>query len=365
MPSPHGRLSGRRKAQVEVKFAHPYLVFALPLLVGGLWLLLVWADRRRARLLAKFAGDGTRPWARAGFHLGARRADRALALAAFAGLILTLARPLYFDRDSQSELQGVPYLIALDSSRSMLAMDVKPSRWTAATNAIDRFLERTKADRIGLITFSQVAFLNAPLTFDTLALRTTVHYLDPEQFIDLTGSALSSALERAGRYFTSNQVPQRLLILVSDGEDFSGAPLELARRLKRQLGLTVCTIGVGTTTGATVPMHQYGGGTAKNSFGQQVISRLNESNLQRLAVSTGGRYFRLGEGGAGLEQLRKEVLAPLAEAAAQEDLKNYRELFQVPLGLAVLCLLAKVLLAGERRFNPRKLPAVMVKPAVQ
>lgn len=337
-----------------MKFAFYWLAVATPFITALLWLLLRWVDRRRNRLRAVFAGPGALTWAKPAHVTGARRFDRALTLAAFGLLVLTLARPLWFDRDEQSELQGVPYLVALDSSRSMLTMDVKPSRWNVATNALDRFLANTKADRIGLLTFSQVAFLNAPLTFDTLALRTTVHYLDPEQFIDLTGSALGSALERAGRYYTSNQVPQRLLILISDGEDFSGAPVELARRLKRQLGMTVCTIGVGTAGGGTVPLHSYGGGTAKNTFGQQVISRLNESNLQRLAASTGGRYFRLGERGEGLEQLRQEVLRPMAEAAARSDLKNYRELYQVPLALAVGCLLAKVLLASERRRQGMK-----------
>ncbi len=337
-----------------MKFAFFWLAVAAPLVTALLWLLLHWGDRRRNRLRAVFAGPGALTWAKPTHAAGPRRLDRALTLFAFGLLVLTLARPLWFDRDEQSELQGVPYLVALDSSRSMLTMDVKPSRWNVATNALDRFLANTKADRIGLLTFSQVAFLNAPLTFDTLALRTTVHYLDPEQFIDLTGSALGSALERAGRYYTSNQVPQRLLILISDGEDFSGAPVELARRLKRQLGMTVCTIGVGTAGGGTVPLHSYGGGTAKNTFGQQVISRLNESNLQRLAASTGGRYFRLGERGEGLEQLRQEVLRPMAEAAARSDLKNYRELYQVPLALAVGCLLAKVLLASERRRQGMK-----------
>ena len=348
-----------------MKFAHTWLLIATPFLTALLWLLLRWGDRRRTRLREQFAGGGVKTWAKPAANTAVQRLNLTLILGAFALLLLTLARPLYFERDEQSELQGVPYLIALDSSRSMLTMDVKPSRWNVATNAIDRFLADTKADRIGLLTFSQVAFLNAPLTFDTLALRTTVHYLDPEQFIDLTGSALGSALERAGRYFASNQVPQRLLILVSDGEDFSGAPVELARRLKRQLGLTVCTIGVGTTTGGTVPMHAYGGGTAKNSFGQQVISRLNESNLQRLAAASGGRYFRLGERGEGLAQLRQEVLQPLAEAAAKSDLKNYRELYQLPLALAVLCLLARVWLGSDRRTANRKLPAIRLKPAVE
>lgn len=332
-----------------MKFAFFWLAVAAPLVTALFWLLLHWGDRRRNRLRTVFAGPGALTWAKPAHAVDPRRLDRALTLAAFGLLVLTLARPLWFDRDEQSELQGVPYLVALDSSRSMLTMDVKPSRWNVATNALDRFLANTKADRIGLLTFSQVAFLNAPLTFDTLALRTTVHYLDPEQFIDLTGSALGSALERAGRYYTSNQVPQRLLILISDGEDFSGAPVELARRLKRQLGMTVCTIGVGTAGGGTVPLHSYGGGMAKNTFGQQVISRLNESNLQRLAAATGGRYFRLSERGEGLEQLRQEVLRPMAEAAARSDLKNYRELYQLPLALAVGCLLAKVLLASDRR----------------
>jgi Ca-activated chloride channel family protein len=344
-----------------MKFAHTWLLLAAPFLALLLWLLLRWADRRRGRLLAKFAGDGSRTWAGPGFSKPARRLDRWLTLAAFVLLLVTLARPLMFRRDDKSELQGVPYLIALDASRSMLAMDVKPNRWTVATNALDRFLVNTKADRIGLITFSQVGFLNAPLTFDTLALRTTVQYLDPDQFIDLTGSALSSAMDRAGRYFVSNQVPQRLLILISDGEDFSGNPVELARRLKRQMDLKVCTIGVGTTTGGSVPMQRWGGGAAKNSFGQTVTSRLNESTLQRIAAATGGRYFRLGDKGEGLEQLRKEVLEPMSEAAAKEDMKNYRELYQLPLALALACLLGKVLLAADRRTTLQKPTALAAR----
>lgn len=341
-----------------MKFVHLWLLLATPFLTALLWLLLGWARRRRTRLLAKFAGDATRPWAATNASAPHRRWDRRLTLAAFVLLLLTLARPMWFERDEMSELQGVPYLFALDASRSMLARDVPPSRWGAATNALDKFLAGTRADRVGLISFSQFAIINAPLTFDTLALRTTIRYLDPDQFIDMTGSALSSAMERAGRYFVTNDIPQRLLVIVSDGEDFSGNPVETARRLKRQTGMTVCTIGVGTALGAKVPLFSYGGGVAKNSFGQDVTSRLNESQMQRIAAATGGRYFRLGEKGEGLEQLRREVLAPLAEAAAREDLQNYRELFQWPLALALACLLGKVVLAADRRLVSRKLPAL-------
>ena len=136
--------------------------------------------------------------------------------------------------------------------------------------------------------------------------------------------------------------------------------MSTARRLSRQYQLKVVTLGVGTTTGAKVPMSR--GGSARNSFGQEVISRLNESNLQRLATATGGRYFRFGDQGEGLEQFRKEVLAPMTEAAAREDLKNYQELFLLPLALAVACLLGQIALAAERRMKPRRLVSVARRP---
>lgn len=345
-----------------MKFAHPLLVWLTPLLLGGLWLALAWAQRRQTRLVAEFAGGPGRAWVRPSFSALRARLERALTLLGFALLLLALARPLWFRKDAASELEGVPYLIALDASRSMLATDVRPSRWGAATNALDRFFDQTKADRIGLITFSGVAYLNAPLTFDTTALRTTLRYLDPNMLED-PGSSLASALERASRYFVSNQVSPRLVIVISDGEDLVGNPVDVARRAYRQQKLEICTVGVGTTRGARVPLNRYNGAMAKNTFGQEVTSRLNESNLQRLAAAAAGRYYRLDERGDALEKLRAEVLRPMAEASAREDLKNYGELYQLPLALALACLLGRVLLAADRFATPRKLPAIALRAA--
>ena len=329
-----------------MKWGSPIVLYVLPgvLLLVGLGM--IWAQRRRTRLRERFAGAGAKTWARPNEWTRARTFDRILTLAAITFLGFSLARPLWYRPDQQNELRGVPYLIALDASRSMLATDVKPSRWAVTTNALDRFLASTRADHIGLLTFSGVAYLNAPLTFDTLALRTMLRYLDPNVLED-PGSSLTSALDRAGRYFETNRITPRLMLLVSDGEDLTGNPVETARELGRKYHMNVYTMGVGTASGSKVPLLR--GGAAKNSFGQEVVSRLNESNLQRLAAATGGRYFRLGDRGQGLSEFRDSVLVPTTEAVAREDLKNYLELYQVPLALALLCLVGKIVLASDRR----------------
>jgi len=341
-----------------MKFGYPALLAIAPCVAGFLWLLLHLAQIRRRRLARTFAGGADRPWADPGNRIGRQRLDAALLALSTAFLFVALARPLFFARNELSELQGLPYIIAIDASRSMLATDVKPSRWVATTNALDRFIAEAGNDRVGIISFSGVAYLNAPLSFDMTAIRTTVRYLDPDLMND-AGSSLASAVERAGRYFVSNNIPQRIVILVSDGEDLDGNLIPTARRWARE-GLKVCAIGVGTTTGAKVPMNRWSpaAGAARNTFGQEVVSRLNESNLQRLAAATGGRYYRLGEKGEGLQSLRQEFLKPLAETAAREDLQNYREMFQVPLALSILCLIARVLLGADRFKRSQPLPAI-------
>jgi Ca-activated chloride channel family protein len=345
-----------------VRFAHPELLWTAPAAVL-LILALAWIGRRRrntARTL--LTGDATRPWADAGIVVWRERFDLALVLAAAFLLPFSAARPLLFQNDEQSELRGVPYIVALDLSRSMLAPDVRPNRWSAATNALARFLEAGPSDRVGLVTFSGVAYLNSPLSFDTRAILTMLRYTSPLS-IDMdgetAGSDLGAAIERAGRYFVTNAIQPRVVILVTDGEDSGTQLLEIGRRWARQ-GVKVCAIGVGTRAGSKVPRIQFGG-VAQNSSGQEVVSRLNEANLKRITALTGGRYYPLGDRGEGFGRLRDEFLKPLTESAAREDLKNYTEGFQVPLGLAVLALVLRFAI-GARRVRRAWKPSSIRSP---
>lgn len=340
-----------------MRFALPEFLYALPVVWLVLGVLFQQARRRRRTLLARFAGPERSTWSDVGFSTRRRGWDAALWFLAATALCVALARPMYFELDDRSELQGAPYVIALDASRSMLAGDVKPTRYSAVTNALDRFFAETRGDRIGLITFSGVGYLNAPLTFDTTALRTILSYINPNALTD-PGSSIGSALDRAARFFTSNALPRRTLVLISDGEDLDGQSLSLAHKLHREHNITVHTIGVGTATGARIPAFR-GGGAVTNSSGHQVVTKLDENNLRRIANAAGGRYYRLGLDGEGLRQLREEVLRPLAEKEARDDLKNYREAYWWPLIVALLAVLVRLLVGAERFARRRVLPNIL------
>ena len=331
-----------------MRFAYPWLLYCVPLVLAGMVLAFRLGERRRRELLNRFTGDPGRYWSSSGASETRRKLGIILTLGAVAFLLAALARPLVFSKVNEDELQGVPYIFAVDASRSMLATDVRPSRYGAASNALDHWLEEVRADRVGLVTFAGDAYLNAPLTYDTLALRTVLRFLEPEEIFE-GGSALAKAIERTGAYFTSNNVSQRLLIIISDGEELEGNAIEAARRSRQEHRMTVCTLGVGTSTGAKVPTARRGGawGSARNSFGQEVTTRLDEGNLKRIANAGGGRYYPLGGNGEGLRLLRQEVLRPMAEAAAKDNLQNYTEIYQIPLVLGLMCLLARLAVRPE------------------
>ncbi len=340
----------------SVKFVRPEFIVFTPVV----WAILAWiflrGNRTRRALLYKFAGSQTAEWSDSGASNRRRRWDRILWFITMTAMMVTLARPMFFARDDRSELQGAPYLIALDASRSMLAPDVPPSRYAAATLALDRFFADTTSDHIGLITFAGVAYMNAPLTFDMTALRTILSYVDPSALTD-PGSSISSALDRAGRFFRSNSIPERTLVLISDGEDLDAGAVSLARKLHRDEGLIIHTIGVGTPAGGPIPAVR-SDTYAVNQAGRQIFSQLDEPNLRRIANAAGGNYYRLGQNGEGLRRLRAEVLNPLAEKVARNDLRNYHEAYYAPLLVAMASMLARLALGADRVTRRKPLPSI-------
>src|SRR4029078_8343106 len=167
-------------------------------------------------------------------------------------LLTALARPLFGYREIKSERSGVDFIIALDISKSMLAPDAgETNRLNAAKEAILQLIDRPNGDRIGLIAFAGEAYLMAPVTLDHNAVRRSLAALTPTA-ISKPGSDIASAIKLAARSFDEKQKDGKALIIMSDGEELQGEAVIAAREISTK-GISIFTVGVGTSTGAKVP----------------------------------------------------------------------------------------------------------------
>lgn len=344
-----------------MKFAQP-----LWLLVGVITgVALLWRyrrfDRQQAALLRAFIAPRLASQLTASFSPGRRRVRRALFLAATACLFLALARPQAGFRWEETQRRGLEILFAVDTSKSMLAQDVKPNRLTRAKLAVEDLLGKLHGDGVGLIAFAGSAFLQCPITLDYDAFRESLTALDTS-VIPRGGTDVAAAIREAQQAFKTRASSDHILILLTDGEDLAGEAVAAAQSAARE-GVKIFTVGVGSARGELVPVPTADGGTEfmKDASGQFVKSRLDENTLKQIATVTGGRYEPLGSQSQGLVAIYEQGLKSFArhELSTRQH-KVYRERFQWPL-LAGMCLLVAEFLMTARR--PRKVQKLSPVPA--
>ena len=331
-----------------MKFALPLAMWAV-LFVAPVSVALYWwaAKRTRQRLAGVIAPRLIERLVRS-VDFRKRRVKAALFVMGICALLAAIARPQFGFEPAEVERSSVDFIVALDLSRSMMAEDADgKTRLAAAKEAIVKLLDRLGADRVGLIGFAGEAFLAAPVTEDHAAVRRNLDGLDTNA-VAKPGSDLAAAIKLAQKTFESGKYESRALVVVTDGEELQGDAVVAARDASLK-GMSIFAVGVGSASGARVPMKKEGAlSFARNEFGNEVISRLNERVLRQVAASGRGIYELLGKDGDGLEAIRKKGLEPLKKSKMTRASKDPREYFQWPLAFAVALLLIEVLV-NERR----------------
>lgn len=307
-------------------------------------------DRRQGSLLRSFAS--ARLIRQLTRSVSQRRVwlKRNAMIAAMACVCTALARPQGGYTTQILHRKGLDILVAIDTSKSMLTPDVKPNRLTRAKLAAEDLPGQLHGDGIGLIAFAGDAFLQSPVTTDYDAFRDSVDALDTN-IIPRGGTNIASAIRLAQTTFASRPGSDKILILMTDGEDLDAQGVAAARTTARQ-GLKIFTIGVGTTAGDLIPVPDASGGTQylRDASGQPVRSRLDVKTLQQLAQVTGGMYEPLGNQGQGLSIIYSQGLASFARHdLAAQSLRIYTEWFQWPLSAGIVFLIAESLLLTRRR----------------
>jgi Ca-activated chloride channel family protein len=297
--------------------------FRLLWLLPGLALACAWLYRRRRAALRAMFSDAALEQLASGFRARRRAWRLAIWCAALALLLFSLARPQWGFRWEQATRRGLDILVLLDTSRSMLAADFKPTRLQQAKWGIRDFARSLNGDRIGLIPFAGTAFLMCPLTIDYAAFLMS---LDDAHvgIVPRGGTAIAAALRVAVETFDKQSAGDRAIVLVSDGEDHEGKIENWIPALKER-NIRIFAVGVGAKEGEPLPAPDGSPGFQKDREGNVVLSALREEPLRMLALETGGAYVRAAPGDLALDRVLAEHLQPLTRAESDSRLAKVRE----------------------------------------
>jgi Ca-activated chloride channel family protein len=239
----------------------------------------------------------------------------------------------------------------MDCSLSMTSTDVLPSRMQRGKYAVLDFVRRQSHGRVGLVAFAGSAFLQCPLTFDTEAFEESLLSLD-EKTMPIPGTDIGRALNEA-YHAMDKKSRHKMVILVTDGEDLEQSGVAMAKYLATN-GVVVFTIGVGTPAGKEIETVNAAGQTEllRDTKGEIVHSRLDETTLRQIAEVTGGSYFPLGLQGDGLTKVRSAIHALDVASGLRQSLKSGVDHFYWPLAAALAFLAAEPLISTRRKQPP-------------
>ena len=263
-----------------------------------------------------------------------------LRAAAFALLVVALARPQDVEQNVRTNTEGIDIMLAIDVSGSMLARDFKPDRITAAKEVAGSFIADRYGDRIGLVAFAGEAFTQSPLTTDQSTLQTLLARIRSGLIED--GTAIGNGLATAINRLRESDAKSKVIILLTDGVNNRGeiAPRTAAEIAKAQ-GIRVYTIGVGTEGMAPYPaMDMFGNITFVN---QKV--EIDEKTLTAISDMTGGQYFRATDK-AKLKAIYDEINQLEKSKVEMTEHVSYHELYLAWVLAALGLLLAEFLFAN-------------------
>lgn len=270
---------------------------------------------------------------------------------------LALARPQYGFKWVEVKRKGIDILFALDTSKSMLTEDIRPNRLERAKLAIMDFVNQLEGDRVGLLPFAGSAFLMCPLTIDYNAFEASLTTVNTAT-IPRGGTDLERAIGLAESSLVNN-ANHKILVLLTDGENLEGDALAAATKAA-QNGMTIFTVGVGTTQGELIPLSSGGQGNfVKDESGKFITSKLDERALTAIAEAAGGLYVPLGKNGEGLQRIYQQKLSliPKKELAEKQH-KEPMERFNWPLGAAIVLLMVEFMISGRKSERSFRLPFI-------
>lgn len=328
------------------------LLFLLPLVA----IILVYLFKRKVKLLNSFIGKelqdvivGTKSNFKELLKL-------TLIIISMALLILAIANPQVGSRLEEVKQVGIDVYIILDVSNSMLAEDIRPNRLAKAKNEISMLIKKMQGDRIGLIIFAGEAFVQFPLTTDYSAANLFLSSVDVNS-IPTQGTAIASALKLANNSFDYSNNTNKVIVIITDGEDHEG-DLDTEIKNANEKGVLIYTIGMGSPSGAPIPVLDNRGNQVdfkKDRDGNTVLTRLDELTLQQIAQKGNGKYYLSTSYQNELEMIYKDLSQIEKTEFGSKKITDYEDKYYYFLIPAMLLMIIEFFISERKSLFIDKL----------
>ncbi|SKB50028.1 Ca-activated chloride channel family protein [Salegentibacter holothuriorum] len=274
---------------------------------------------------------------------------------ALAGLVLGLVNPKIGSQLETVKREGVDIVFAVDVSKSMEAEDIAPNRLEKSKQLVRQIIGDLGSDRVGIIAYAGSAFPQLPITTDYGSAEMFLESLNTDM-ISSQGTAIGDAIDLATGFFDDDQQTNRVMFILSDGEDHGGNIEDMARQAA-EAGIRIYTIGVGTTKGGPIPIKRNGviQNYKKDNQGETVITRLDPSILQEIAKEANGEYINGNVTAEVTEKVQEELLTIEKTEFEAKQFADYKSQFQWFVGLAILLLLLDVFMLERKTGWIRRL----------
>lgn len=336
---------------------YPYLLWLtllIPALVVGMW----WRSKKLQAKRTELFNHELFASLRKGYFKAGDLTRTTLVLLGLFFLILSLAGPKIGTEVREVKRRGIDMLIALDLSASMNAEDVRPSRLEKAKFEINRLIERLKGDRVGLVVFTGEAYLQSPMTLDYSALKLFLDIVDTDQ-MPSSATDFKSAMETALTSFstleenTNGSEAAKVLLIISDGEDHGQSYQEALQELVNN-NIYVYTLGIGTTSGSTIPLYDDMGkliGYKRDRNGKVVTTSLQSDILREIAQKGNGAYYSIERGNDGIDAFLARVDELEKGEFSSQEYADYKNQYQWMGALALFCFVVGYLIPTTRRAD--------------
>jgi len=339
-----------------------YLLAVIPVMVVLFVLLQIWKKRSQKKfsdvpLLKDLAPD------KSNFKSSLKLILMLLGLAL---LSLGLVNPKIGTKLETVKREGVDIVFAVDVSKSMLAEDIAPNRIEKAKRLVSEIINQLASDRIGIIAYAGQAFPQLPITTDYGAAKMFLQSMNTDMLTS-QGTAIDQAIELATTYYDDEEQTNRVLFIISDGEDHSeGATLKVVEDAT-EAGIKIYTIGVGKTKGAPIPIKRKGilESLKKDAQGEVVITKLNETVLQDIASDGNGEYIDGSSTETAVEYIKEQLNQMDKTEFEAKQFAEYKDQFQWFLGGGLLLLFLDIFVLDRKTRWLRKLNLFNEKRSIQ